>query len=566
VKIHRRRFAAALLACLVVALPAARADNPFFFGKPPDEVPSPRHALVVGIGQYARLRDLGPNPANDARAVHDMLGKFNFGSTLVLDGDADHEGLVRKLNALEAEVQQKGGLLLFYFAGHGVTIRGKGYIAPVGADLGRPEDAEFFLPVDRIYETIRRSQARAALVILDSCRTDPFKGRAIGDTTTGVGVGDPPSRTYVAFAAGDGGAASNGATNHSPFTDAFLKVVEGKPDLPVPLLFNEVMTLLVDPRINQETLSRDHLPGRVALLTTEHFYQEEKAAFDKAGQLPSYLSYQSFMNAWPVGYFYAKARQLAAQLGQSEGINKTGTVGINKIGTLTWPTFATQAITKKQVFVFPWDDPTASPVKPGEIASGAPVVVTGQVGPFAHVTAPGVDGFVPWGDIQIARPNSVEIALDPKTLKPSATRLRQAVGRVAGQSPAGVVVQVNIPEAYGSGAMPIALDTSFDAALAIAAAGVDRKKIVVASTTRGGTAPALTIIPQSSVKVTPETKSDPTDWANDADIWVKSFTPTQQPLSEKKPWEVFWSAAPKDKQPAWDFWRNLVDPNEKHPL
>ena len=87
----------------------------------------PRHALVVGNSSYATAPLL--NATNDAQAVAKVLEKAGFTVDL-------------KLNASQKQLQDAvttfgdrlkgGGAGLFYFAGHGVQIKGRNFLMQIG--------------------------------------------------------------------------------------------------------------------------------------------------------------------------------------------------------------------------------------------------------------------------------------------------------------------------------------------------------------------------------------------------------------------------------------------------
>ena len=87
-----------------------------------------RIALVIGNGDY-KASPL-TNPVNDARAMADALKETGF-------------AVIRKENASLKEMTlalrdfgdklKKGGVGLFYYAGHGMAIKGRNYLIPVDA-------------------------------------------------------------------------------------------------------------------------------------------------------------------------------------------------------------------------------------------------------------------------------------------------------------------------------------------------------------------------------------------------------------------------------------------------
>ena len=97
-----------------------------------------RTALVIGNGAYHEAPL--DNPINDARAMADSLSQSGF-------------AVIEIENATLAEIHlairefgdelAKGGVGLFYYAGHGIQIDGRNYLIPVDADIRRSDEVAF---------------------------------------------------------------------------------------------------------------------------------------------------------------------------------------------------------------------------------------------------------------------------------------------------------------------------------------------------------------------------------------------------------------------------------------
>jgi len=101
-----------------------------------------RVALVVGNGTYRNVAPLD-NPTNDARLLADTLHDLGF---VLVGGDAQ---LDLDKAAFDRAVQDFGAQLqgadvgLFFYAGHGVQVRGTNYLIPVDANPTREADVDF---------------------------------------------------------------------------------------------------------------------------------------------------------------------------------------------------------------------------------------------------------------------------------------------------------------------------------------------------------------------------------------------------------------------------------------
>jgi uncharacterized caspase-like protein len=125
----RRQLLALCAAVLAAAWGWAHAATDFS-GK--------RVALVVGNGKYstAPLK----NPVNDARAMARSLQELGFEVTLRENsGLRDLALAVRKFGSAITP----GSAAVFYFAGHGMQVRGRNYLVPVDADIQLEDEVPY---------------------------------------------------------------------------------------------------------------------------------------------------------------------------------------------------------------------------------------------------------------------------------------------------------------------------------------------------------------------------------------------------------------------------------------
>jgi caspase domain-containing protein len=198
-----------------------------------------RVALVVGNSAYQHVTRLD-NPANDARLMADRLRSLGFtlvgnGPQLDLDETAFRRAVQSFGNALPgAEVA------LFYYAGHGVQVRGASYLVPVGANPVKEADVDFqMLDTNLVLRQMESAGARLNLVILDACRNNPFGGRGLRTTAPGLAQMQAPQGTLISFATQPGNVALDGAGGNSPYTAALAQSIR-KPGLDIFRTFNEV--------------------------------------------------------------------------------------------------------------------------------------------------------------------------------------------------------------------------------------------------------------------------------------------------------------------------------------
>ena len=233
---------------------------------------SDRVALVVGMSDYSSIITL-KNAGNDAAGISETLADIGFGVTTLLDVSGDD--LRREIDAFTIEAET-ADLALVYFAGHGVEVEGKNFLIPVDADIMSNQDIERqAVSLDDFLAAVDRAR-KMRIVILDSCRDDPFGDRLADVTSDTVGAGTDQTRsagraglakpspdrgTLVAFAARDGEKAFDGNGKHSPFAMALMENLS-RPGLEISLMFRQVRDQVLAETSNlQEPHTYGSLPG-----------------------------------------------------------------------------------------------------------------------------------------------------------------------------------------------------------------------------------------------------------------------------------------------------------------
>jgi hypothetical protein len=197
-----------------------------------------RVALVVGNAAYQHIPRLD-NPANDARLMAQTLRALGF--ALVGGGpqlDLDDAGFRRAVQSFGKD-STGADIALFFYAGHGLQVRGSNYLAPVGANPVREADVDFhMLDSNVVLRQMESAGARLNIVILDACRNNPFSVAGLRSTGTGLAQMQAPQGTLISFATQPGNVALDG-TGNSPYTKALTDVMR-RPGLDIFRTFNEV--------------------------------------------------------------------------------------------------------------------------------------------------------------------------------------------------------------------------------------------------------------------------------------------------------------------------------------
>jgi hypothetical protein len=202
----------------------------------------PKFALVIGNANYEEGQL--ENPVNDATDMTEALREIGFEVTLLQNQD-----LRSMENAIAVFSQQlrKGGVGVFYYAGHGVQVQGENYLIPLKAQLQNEKDARYeAVALGKVLNAMEGARNQVNIVIIDACRNNPFYRRwrssSRGSNVRGLAAVFPPSGIIIAYATREGNTAEDGTgQRNSPFTSALLENIK-KPNIDVQLMFRRVST------------------------------------------------------------------------------------------------------------------------------------------------------------------------------------------------------------------------------------------------------------------------------------------------------------------------------------
>jgi uncharacterized caspase-like protein len=231
-----KRFCALTLLAVALAAGAQTRDRTLSVAPKQEVAGEARNALVIGNSAYAN----GPlrNPVNDARAMAKALGEAGFHVQLV--EDASQAAMQRAVRTFGNRIA-KGGIGLFYYAGHGLQVRGRNYLVPVNADIAHEDEIEFnALDVGQVLAKMDTAKNPLNIVILDACRNNPFQ-RGFRSAQAGLAQMDAPAGTFIAFATAPGSVAADGAGENGVYTKHLLAEMV-RPGVPIELMFRQVRT------------------------------------------------------------------------------------------------------------------------------------------------------------------------------------------------------------------------------------------------------------------------------------------------------------------------------------
>lgn len=181
-------------------------------------------ALVLGNSKYKE----GPlkNPANDARAIGDVLKASGFEVTLKVD--VNRAELAAAVQAYVQGLAAKKAVGLFYYAGHGVQLAWRNYMLPVDMDIDTIADIpKQGVEVNALLEGLTKAANPMNVIILDACRDNPF-GSLKGADQKGLSQMDAPTSTLLAYATSPGNVASDGEGENGLYTENLLREIKVK--------------------------------------------------------------------------------------------------------------------------------------------------------------------------------------------------------------------------------------------------------------------------------------------------------------------------------------------------
>ena len=280
-----------------------------------------RVALVIGNGAYAQSPL--PNTINDARAMTDVLGRLGF--KVITRLNATQQDMLRAIVEFGEEIE-KGGVGLFYYAGHAVQIRGKNFMIPIKAAISVEDHVEpESVDLNKVIGRMAGARNKLNIVILDACRDNPF-GETFRFYSEGLAQTRAPAATYIAYAAAPGEVAADGTGANSFYTGALVRAMPAQ-GVSIEETFKRVRaTVLKDTKGLQ-------VPWTASSITEDFFFNPalpKAAGTDRKGadkavdrEVVFWQSifnsarpedFEAYLNQFPSGNFAPLARNRLAEL------------------------------------------------------------------------------------------------------------------------------------------------------------------------------------------------------------------------------------------------------------
>jgi uncharacterized caspase-like protein len=278
-----------------------------------------RIALVVGNSEYRYIPQLN-NPQNDATLIAETLTALGF--KLVGNGpqlNLNKSQFDQAVQDFGNEIQS-ADVALFYYAGHGVQVRGANYLVPVGANPTREVDVDFqMLDINLVLREMEYGRARLNVLILDACRNNPFGARGLRATSAGLAQMQAPEGTLISFATQPGNVAQDGSGRNSPFSTALAQTIR-TPGLDIFRAFNEVGLIVAratageqQPWVSLSPIKGDFYFAGMPKPEPDPLVEQARR-YEAAAHVDTKEAWDSFLNLYKSGYYADLARAQRAKI------------------------------------------------------------------------------------------------------------------------------------------------------------------------------------------------------------------------------------------------------------
>ena len=135
----------------------------------------------------------------------------------------DRRQMEQAINDFGNNLRRKKGVGLFYYAGHGVQVRGENYLLPIDIIPQTAADVRYdAVPVGKLLGQMEEADNNMNLVILDACRNNPFP-QSFRSANQGLAQVNAPTGSFISYATAPGQVAADGEGANGLFTSSLLK-------------------------------------------------------------------------------------------------------------------------------------------------------------------------------------------------------------------------------------------------------------------------------------------------------------------------------------------------------
>jgi len=139
-----------------------------------------KNALLIANDTYSgSIRPLD-EPVREARNLKLALESIGFKCTIV--ENADREKMYESLRIFREKCEKEEGIAFFHYGGHAVQIDGVNYLLPSNTQLDNVKQVPYSCV--NVNDVMDHMQGDANIVVLDSCRNNPFSSGTRGGATS----------------------------------------------------------------------------------------------------------------------------------------------------------------------------------------------------------------------------------------------------------------------------------------------------------------------------------------------------------------------------------------------
>lgn len=223
------------------------------------QVLAARVALVIGNSTYSK----SPleNPVNDARAMASKLQSLGF--RVIKKENLRQREIGSTLRELRGAIKL-GDEVLFFYAGHGLQVKGVNYLPTVDSDIQSEDDVPLqSMSLDQLLGVLDESNAGVKLLFLDACRNNPYSRSFRSASGSDLGrIGNASSGTLIHYATRPGSVADDGKKGGNGLYTANLLEQIGQRGLTIETMHKRVAAgVRASSRSKQEPWTEGQLEG-----------------------------------------------------------------------------------------------------------------------------------------------------------------------------------------------------------------------------------------------------------------------------------------------------------------
>ncbi|MBP5449090.1 MAG: caspase family protein, partial [Spirochaetales bacterium] len=181
----------------------------------------PRNALLIANGRYQKFNKLA-KPVPEAKELAKSLQELGF--EVMLIENASFEEMNIEIKKFREKLKNDKGIGFFHYGGHAVQVNGENYLIPINADIPN----EDYVPsrTVNVSEVMNSMLAETNIIILDSCRDNPFTGSGRSASRGLQSVKFKPKNSVIVYSAEAGKTAKDGV-----FTPILTEKIKKNQDL-----------------------------------------------------------------------------------------------------------------------------------------------------------------------------------------------------------------------------------------------------------------------------------------------------------------------------------------------